>query len=126
MDWLQVLLSVVAVVLTGLLVVIGVQVFLILSDLRRTVKKVEGVVTESERWFSSVAYPLTNLSVLVKAVGNLGEWLRGREREDRAKVLVEGEEAKDGEVPSHVSLLQKRGRKAANRFFRKKGKSLAV
>ena len=47
MDGLQILLSVIVVLLTTLLVVVGVQAFLVIYDLRRTVKKLNRILEDS-------------------------------------------------------------------------------
>ena len=47
MDGIQKLLAVVIVVLTGLLVVVGVQVVLIIIDLRRAIKRLNSILEDS-------------------------------------------------------------------------------
>ncbi|HLE49275.1 MAG TPA: hypothetical protein VI819_04580 [Patescibacteria group bacterium] len=47
MDGVQVLLTVVVVVLTGLLVIVGIQVVLVIIDLRRGLKKLNSLLDDS-------------------------------------------------------------------------------
>lgn len=66
-DWVQIVLLTVIIILTTLLVLLGVQVFLILKDLRKTVNKTNVILDQAESITESVSTPLSAISSL--AVG---------------------------------------------------------
>lgn len=57
-DIIQILITVVITVLTILLTIIGVEIFRILQEAKKTVKRVNNVLTDVERITSSVAAPI--------------------------------------------------------------------
>jgi len=127
MDLLQVLLVAVVVILTGLLSYIGLQVILMLRDVRRTLAKVDDVVAEGGRNLMSLMAPLSNLPNLISALENLRGWV---------KEVVDGKKGKAGpglnrgegvvsEAPEHILPIQRRGREVVGRYFRKGGRELA-
>lgn len=61
----QLLIFVVILVLTILLVVLGVQVFFILKELRKTIQKTNKVLDDAELITQSIANPVTSLSSLI-------------------------------------------------------------
>lgn len=63
-DAAQTVLLFVIVILTVLLIVLGVQVFFILKELRRTVLKANKVLDDTSSITESVSRPLSNLSTL--------------------------------------------------------------
>ncbi len=63
-DLVQVVLVTVIVVLTLLLVLLGGQVFFILSEVRKTVKKTNGILDKAEEITDSVKTPLSAISTL--------------------------------------------------------------
>jgi len=65
MDTAQLLLLIVVVVLTGLLLILGVQVFFILREIRRTIAKANKVLEEAEVITKNISGPITSLSSLV-------------------------------------------------------------
>lgn len=63
-DTAEVVLIFVLVILTGLLIVLGIQVFLILRELRKTVDKANKVLDDTGSITQSVSVPLANLSTV--------------------------------------------------------------
>ncbi len=135
MDFLQILLVAVVVVLTALLVFIGVQVILILRDARRTLRRMEGMVADGQRWFTAVGQPLTNFSNVVAAASSFGKWFKNVVEEWRVGKGVDqggegvGEERwKEGSgeqaVPERTLAMRRRGGEPSGKFFHKEGRSL--
>ena len=62
MDTAQLMLIIVVVILTGLLLILGIQVYLILREFRKTIVKANKVLEEIEILTQSVAEPLSKLS----------------------------------------------------------------
>lgn len=58
----QILLFVVIIILTILLLVLGIQVFFILKDLRKTISKANRVLDNTEQITESVSTPLSSFS----------------------------------------------------------------
>lgn len=92
-DPVQMVLLIVILVLTGLLVVLGIQVFYILRELRETVKKTNKVLDHADSITENIDVPLEALSSLVvgaKASSLLtiaklvGSFL-GRKRDDEGR-----------------------------------------
>lgn len=80
-DTAQAVLLLVVVILTFLLLVLGIQVFFILREFRKTVLKANKVLDQTEIIAESVSGPLTSLSTIVSGIkiGTLlGSFLRGR------------------------------------------------
>ena len=67
-DTAQMVLLIVVVVLTGLLVVLGIQVFFILRELRQTVSKANRVLDDTAQITESVSAPLNSLSSIIEGV----------------------------------------------------------
>lgn len=67
-DTAQIILLVVVVILTVLLVALGVQVFFILRELRRTVSKANKVLEDTGTITESVSKPLSSLSNLTSGL----------------------------------------------------------
>ncbi len=65
MDPAQTILFVVIIVLTVLLLVLGIQVFFILRELRQTIAKTNKVLDEAGEITESVSAPLSNMSTLI-------------------------------------------------------------
>ncbi|MGH7245473.1 MAG: hypothetical protein ACREGI_00900 [Candidatus Levyibacteriota bacterium] len=68
MDTAQTLLVVVIVALTVLLVVLGLQVFFILRELKKTVEKANKVLDDTGLITHSVSGPISNLSTIITGV----------------------------------------------------------
>jgi uncharacterized protein YoxC len=64
-DPAQILLFIVILILTILLLVLGIQVFFILRDVRQTIAKANKVLDDTGQITESVSAPLTNISQLV-------------------------------------------------------------
>lgn len=60
-DILPIVFSVVLVIITVILSVVGVQMVMILSELRHTLKKVNTTLDQAEEKFNSLMSPLQNL-----------------------------------------------------------------
>lgn len=65
MDTMQALLIAVIVVLTIMLAVIGLQVFIILRELRKTIHKVNRVLDNTESITESVSAPVSSFSAMI-------------------------------------------------------------
>ena len=61
-DSVQFILFIVIIVLTGLLVFLGVQVFFILKELRRTLEKTNDMLDNAGKITESISRPLSSLS----------------------------------------------------------------
>ncbi len=68
MDTAQIILLVIISILTLLLVFIGVQVFLVLKEVKRSIQKVNQILDEAETITSSVMQPLSNFSSALNGV----------------------------------------------------------
>lgn len=78
-DPAQILLFIVIVVLTILLVVLGIQVFFILRDLRKTIMKANKVLDNTGDITQSVSQPLTSFSSILmglKAGGTIANIIK--------------------------------------------------
>lgn len=85
MDTAQILLIVVIVVLSILLLALGVQVFFILRELRKTIQKTNKVLENANLITESVSKPLSNLSTFatgIKISTVLAKLLRGKKHND--------------------------------------------
>src|SRR5476649_2044450 len=67
MDTAQLLMIIVVVVLTGLLLILGIQVFLILQEFRKTLSKANKVIDDIELLAESIANPLSKLATLTSS-----------------------------------------------------------
>lgn len=91
MDPAQTALFLVIIVLTVLLIVLGVQVFFILRELRKTVSKANRVLDKTNLITESVSGPVSSLSSLISGVKtgatfiNLLKGNRKVKRRDREK-----------------------------------------
>jgi uncharacterized protein YoxC len=93
MDTAQVLLLVVLIFLSVLLVVLGIQVFFILQDLRKTVKKANKVLDDTSMITESISGPVATLSAVISGVktgSSIAKLLQNRKRILRH--LSEGED----------------------------------
>lgn len=80
MDPAQVALFLVIIVLTVLLIVLGIQVFFILRELRQTIAKTNKVLDEAGQITESVSAPLSSISSLamgLKTGASLAGLFRG-------------------------------------------------
>lgn len=67
MDTAQIILIVVVVVLTGLLLILGIQVYLILQEFRKTISKANKVLEDVELLAQSIANPVAKFSSLAES-----------------------------------------------------------
>lgn len=61
MELLPIIFSVVLIILTVVVAVVGVQLFLVLLEIKRTLKKVNTTLDMAEEKFNAVVAPLQNL-----------------------------------------------------------------
>lgn len=124
MEPTQILLFSVVTALTCLLVFLGVQVFFILREARRTIEKINKLLDSANLVSDSVARPIAGLANFVDGIKNFGN-LMGVILNKKEVPLERGydrgeiEEQEEGHR-SHIQTLQERGR----RFFHKDGKPL--
>lgn len=124
MEPTQILLFSVVVVLTCLLVFLGVQVFFILREARRTMEKINKLLDSANLVSDSVARPIASFANFVDGVKNFGNLMdmvlnKKEVTLERGYDRGEVEEQEEGHH-SHIQTLQERGR----RFFHKDGKPL--
>lgn len=89
-DPAQLLLFLVIIILTILLVVLGIQVFFILRDLRQTISKANRVLDNTEEITESVSGPVTSLSTLLMGLRS------GAKFANFVKKIQDEDENKDG------------------------------
>lgn len=88
MDTAQILLIVVIVVLTFLLLVLGIQVFFILRELKNTISKANKVLDNTDVITESISQPLSSLSNItsgVKIGAMIASFLKGKKSEKEKK-----------------------------------------
>ena len=115
MDPAQTVLFLVIIILTALLVVLGIQAFLILRELRKAVGKANKILEDAGIITESVSTPLATLSTLmmgVKTGVSVANLLKKVSKFGEKK--IEGE--KDGELKPNAQLLEeeKKSREAAS------------
>lgn len=121
-DPTQILLFTVVTVLTALLVAVGIQVFFVLREVKRSVEKINKILEEASVVASSVSKPVIGIANFVEGIKGLRD-LIDMVSQRHGKQLSEGYEEEHLEEPeghSHIEALQERGR----RFFHKDGKPL--
>ena len=94
-DTTQLLLIAVVTVLTVLLTIIGVQVFFILKEIKRTIEKMNKMLDDAGLISESIARPIASLSSSITGVsgiaGLLG-WLSQRKKKSKKAKKEEEEE----------------------------------
>lgn len=121
MDPTQILLATTITVLTVLLVALGIQVFFILKETKRTLDKINKILDDASLVSGSVARPIVGFSNFLeglKSFGNLVDMIANRKENSVPPGTYE--EEREGTGHSHIHALQERGR----RFFHKEGKPL--
>lgn len=86
MDTAQILLLVVIVILSIVLIILGVQIFFILRDFQKTVKKANKVLDDTGVITESISGPVSNLSMLtsgIKAGAFIASLLKGKNKKKR-------------------------------------------
>lgn len=91
-NLLPIVLTVVAVILTIILAVVGVQIVLVLSEAKRTLKKVNDTLDEAEAKINAIVSPLQNLGGLadglqtgIKVFESFTGWLTNRKNDSKSK-----------------------------------------
>lgn len=88
MDPAQAVLFLVIIVLTTLLIVLGIQVFFVLKELRQTIVKTNKVLDEAGQITQSVSAPLSSISALtmgLKTGASLaGIFKRGQSKKNKS------------------------------------------
>lgn len=130
MEPTQILLTVVATILTGLLVFVGVQVFLILRDVQKTIKKANKILDDAGIVADTVVKPIIGVANFVegiKGIKGIVDLLHDKAntghhttKKLKAPVESEPEDLESAHLHTHISELQERGR----RFFHRGGKPL--
>lgn len=116
MEPTQILLFAVVTILTILLSVVGIQVFFILRDTKKTLDKVNKILDDAGLVSGSVAKPILGFANFVDGVKNIKNLV-----DFVSSKTVQDEKTLGGDQPhSHIQSLQERGR----RFFHKDGKTL--
>jgi len=85
-DPAQLALFLVILILTVLLVVLGIQVFLILRELRKTIDKVNKVLDDTSIITESVSKPISSLSTLamgLKTGATIAKIFQGSKKHDK-------------------------------------------
>ncbi len=85
-DPAQLVLFLVILILTVLLVVLGIQVFFILRELRKTIDKVNKVLDDTSLITESVSKPLSSLSTLamgLKTGATIAKIFQGSKKHDK-------------------------------------------
>lgn len=121
MDPTQILLATTVTVLTVLLVVLGIQVFFILKEAKRTLDKINKILDNANLISDSVARPIVGFSNFlegIKSFSNLVEMVMNRKEDGVPPGTYEEERGETRH--SHIHALQERGR----RFFHREGKPL--
>jgi len=116
-DSTQIVLFLVIIVLTILLVVLGIQVFFILRELRRAVAKANKILEDTGIITESVSTPLATLSSLmmgVKTGVSVANLLKKVSKFGEKKI----ENKNDGELRSDNSLSEENKKPLIRRFFK--------
>lgn len=123
-DSTQILLTIVVLVLTTLLTIVGVEVFLILRELRESIRKMNKILDDAGLISESVAKPISGISDLATGLGALAEFIK--------KFLKEGknEEKKEESISTKVSVDKEKQEElpsdsSIRRFFTRGGKKLS-
>lgn len=86
MEPAQILLVIVVVTLTILLTFIGIQVFFILQEIRRSVEKINKILDDTGLMSESIAQPISQISnslVSFSGITGLLGWLAGRKNKKK-------------------------------------------
>jgi hypothetical protein len=138
-DSLQILLTATIALLTLMLTIIGVQVFQILRELKKSIEKLNGILDDAHKITSSIARQveeasglLTNLKQSVNVLNFINKVIQGfKEKKDsRKQVLFEKEKtqtvsSKESSLKDDIKQTTSNVTKAIKkRFFKKSGKDL--
>ncbi len=138
MEPTQILLAVVVTILTGLLVFVGVQVFLILREMQKTLQKLNKILDDAGIVADTVVKPIigvTNFVEGIKGIKGIIDLIQDKasprlNQKKKIEVQIPYAEFIEEEEPrthiesphihTHISEMQERGR----RFFHRGGKML--
>lgn len=127
-DSAQILLTIVVLVLTTLLTIVGVEVFLILREFRESIRKINKILDDAGLISESVAKPISGISDLATGLGALAEFIKKflkegkseekkeEKKEESTSTKVSVDKEKQEELPSESSI---------RRFFTREGKKLS-
>ena len=120
MEPVQVLLFVVVSVLTGLLLAVGIQVFIILHEAKKTLSRVNKILNRAQDISDAVARPVQGITNFMEGARNLKgvlDMLVNKHESKFTPTIFPETEDEQPAQQSHprISLLQERGR----RFFHK-------
>jgi len=131
-DPVQILLFVVAIVLTVILVAVGIQVILIIRGAQKTLGKLDGILEDAGLISKSIARPVAGVASIIeniKGIKRLVEYVSNSNakkeivdlpRDEKVEVTTHVYTPKQESTGSHIRAIQERGR----RFFHKGGKPL--
>lgn len=146
MEPVQIVLLLVIVILTTLLAVLGIQVFLILREFRKTVEKTNKVLDDAGVIAESIATPVSTLSSLVMSIKtgiSFANWLKKtynllleqvshkgtkeplEERSEEVMTLEEKAKESNGEAPADAKALEDK-KPMVRRFFRGIGRKIKI
>ncbi len=122
MDPVRILLFIVITLLTGLLVVVGVQAFFILREFKNALGKLNKILEDAHSISSSVARPIVGASNFIEGIKSVKGLLDLMTDNRRGKATGGYEEGQiESPYEPHIQSLQEHGR----RFFHKEGKPLS-
>jgi len=146
MESAQIVLLLVIVVLTVLLTVLGIQVFLILREFRKTVDKANKVLDDTGIITESLSTPISTLSSLVMSIKtgiSFANWLKktyalllqqishketkepSEERSEEVMAPEEKEKELNGETQTSTPLSEER-KPLVRRFFKGIGRKIRI
>lgn len=121
MDPVRILLFIVITLLTGLLIVVGVQAFFILREFKTALGKLNKILEDANSISSSVARPIVGASNFIEGIKSVKGLLDLLTDKSSGKSVGGYEEGKVDTYEPHIQSLQEHGR----RFFHKEGKPLS-
>lgn len=127
MEPVQVLLFVVVSILTGLLLAVGIQVFIILHEAKKTLSRINKILEKAENISDAVSRPIQGISNFMEGVKNIKGVIDMLVDKHDSRFVptifpeIEEDQRAQEHPHSRISLLQEHGR----RFFHKGGKTLS-
>ena len=121
MDPVRILLFIVITLLTGLLVVVGVQAFFILREFKTALGRFNKILEDAHSISSSVARPIVGASNFLEGIKSVKGLLDLMTDGRRGKSGGYEEGQMESPYEPHIQSLQEHGR----RFFHKEGKPLS-
>lgn len=102
LDPMQLVLLIVIVVLTLLLVILGIQVFFVLSEVRKTISKTNDILEKADSITESVKTPLATISSIAlsfkaASILNLAKFARNLLNRDKEEKKETGEKKQNKE-----------------------------